>query len=59
MEQSFSSRANSYTASQNNFPPFMVLESSLPFSQEPTTRPYPEQDKSISRSFTLLLSQQF
>jgi len=28
------------------FPPFMVPEASLPFSQEPTTGPYPKPDAS-------------
>jgi len=34
----------SHSASQNSWP-FMDLEGSLPYSQQPTTGPYPEPDE--------------
>jgi len=42
MEQSPSSEANRFSASQENFPHFMEPEGSLPHSQLPATCPHPE-----------------
>jgi hypothetical protein len=44
IELSLSWEANSHSV--KNFPPFMEPKDSLPCSQEPTTGPYPEPDKS-------------
>jgi hypothetical protein len=37
----------------------MEPEASLPYKQEPVTRPYPKPDKSIPNPHTLILYDQF
>jgi hypothetical protein len=58
-EQSPSWEASSYSASQENSPPFVQPDSSLPCSQDPATESYPEPDASSPHLPTLFLYDPF
>jgi len=53
VEQSPSSEADSHSANQENSPPFMEPEGSLPYLQKPATNPYCEPDESSPHLPTL------